>query len=197
MLTIIKQRKFTMKKLLLVSALLTASLMAPSHGANYVIDDKGAHASINVKTSHMGWSVLTGRFNTFSGKFSYDEKNIAASKISVNIDTSSFDSNHAERDKHVRSDDFLDVSKYATAKFVSTKVADKGNGKLAITGNLTMHGITKSLVIDAVKVGGGDDPWGGYRSGFSGTTQVAMGDFGFKMDFGRVDLELHIEGIRQ
>lgn len=191
-----------MKNRLLASALLTASLVtaslaAPSQAANFVIDDKGAHASINFKTSHMGWSVLTGRFNTFGGEFSYDENNITASKISVNIDTSSFDSNHAERDKHVRSNDFLDVSKYATAQFVSTKVEDKGQGKLAITGDFTLHGITQSLVIDAVKVGEGDDPWGGYRSGFSGTTQVAMGDFGFKMDFGTVDLELHIEGIRQ
>eukprot|EP00487_Bulimina_marginata_P010993 TRINITY_DN6293_c0_g1_i1.p1 TRINITY_DN6293_c0_g1~~TRINITY_DN6293_c0_g1_i1.p1 ORF type:complete len:107 (+),score=15.77 TRINITY_DN6293_c0_g1_i1:69-389(+) len=88
------------------------------------------------KTSHMGFSVLTGRFNKFSGDFSYDKDNVSASKITVTIDTSSFDSNHAKRDKHVRSDDFLDVSKYAQATFVSTNVEDKGNGKLAITGNL-------------------------------------------------------------
>jgi polyisoprenoid-binding protein YceI len=186
-----------MKKLLLATALLTTSLIAPTYAADYAIDDKGAHASINFKTSHMGWSVLTGRFNTFDGTFSYDEKNIEASKIKVNIDTTSFDSNHAERDKHVRSADFLDAGKFGTATFTSTKIEDKGDGKLAITGDFTMHGITKSLVIDAVKVGEGDDPWGGYRLGFSGTTQIAMGDFGFKMDFGTVDLELHIEGIRQ
>ena len=166
-----------MKKFLIASALLTTSLIAPSHAANYTIDNKGAHASINFKSSHMGFSVLT--------------------KITVNIDTSSIDSNHAERDNHVRSDDFLDVNKFATAKFVSTKVEDKGNGKLAITGDFTLHGITKSLVIDAVKVGEGDDPWGGYRLGFSGTAKVAMGDFGFKTNFGTVDLDLYIEGIRK
>jgi polyisoprenoid-binding protein YceI len=186
-----------MKKLLTASTLLLSSLIAPSYAADYVIDNQGAHASINFKTSHMGWSVLTGRFNTFDGKFSYDESNIEASKIAVNIDTSSIDSNHSKRDEHVRSADFLDVSKFATAKFVSTKVKDLGEGKLVITGDFTLHGITKSITIDAVKIGEGDDPWGGYRLGFSGTTEIAMGDFGFKMDFGKVDLELHIEGIRQ
>jgi len=185
-----------MKKLLIATALFTVSLATPTYAADYTIDDKGAHASVNFKTSHMGWSILTGRFNKFNGNFSYDEANISASKVAVTIDTSSFDSNHAERNKHVRSADFLDASKYPTATFVSTKVEDKGNGKLAITGDFTLHGITKSLVIDALKIGEGDDPWGGYRLGFSGTSHVAMGDFGFKMDFGKVDLELYIEGIR-
>jgi len=186
-----------MKKLLLATALLTTTFLAPAHAADYNIDDKGAHASINFETSHMGWSVLTGRFNTFSGEFSYDEKNIEASKIKVIIDASSIDSNHAERDKHVRSADFLDASKFKNATFTSTKVEDKGEGKLAITGDFTLHGVTKSIIIDAVKVGEGDDPWGGYRLGFSGTTQIEMKDFAFKMDFGTVALKLHIEGIRK
>lgn len=186
-----------MKKILLASALLTTSVLTPAFAADYVIDTKGAHASINFQASHMGFSVLAGRFNDFSGNFSYDKDNISASKIKVVVDTSSFDSNHAKRDKHVRSDDFLDVSKFAEATFVSSKVEDKGEGKLAIIGSFTMHGITKPLTIDAVKVGEGDDPWGGYRAGFSGTATIAMADFGFKKDFGKVDLILHIEGIRQ
>jgi len=193
----INQGSAPMKKLLIATALLSSSLMAPLHAADYNIDTRGAHASINFKASHMGFSVLTGRLNTFGGTFSYDEKNIAASKITVEIDTSSIDSNHAERDKHIRSDDFLDAGKFATATFTSTKVEDKGNGKLAITGDFTLHGMTKSLVIDAVKIGEGKDPWGGYRLGFSGTAQITMGDFGFKRNYGKVDLELHIEGIRQ
>mgnify|MGYP000053006990 CR=1 FL=1 len=186
-----------MKKILLASALLAASALTPALAADYVIDTKGAHASINFEASHLGYSVLAGRFNTFSGNFSYDKANIAASKISVTIDTSSFYSNHAKRDKHVRSDDFLDVSKYAQATFVSNKVVDKGDGKLAITGDFTMHGVTNPLTIDAVTVGEGKDPWGGYRAGFTGTATIAMGDFGFKKDFGKVALKLHIEGIRK
>ena len=186
-----------MKKRLIAAAILAASLVTTAHAADYVIDDKGAHASINFKVKHLGYSWLTGRFNVFGGKFSFDENNIEASKISVNIDATSIDSNHAERDKHIRSDDFLDVSKFGNAKFVSTKVVDKGNGKLAITGDFTLHGITKSLVIDAEKIGAGEDPWGGYRTGFSGTAKIAMKDYGLKMDFGDVLFDLHIEGIRQ
>jgi polyisoprenoid-binding protein YceI len=186
-----------MKKLIMASAILASSTLFSAVAADYTIDTKGAHASINFKASHMGFSVLAGRFNTFSGDFSYDKDNVTASKITVTVDTSSFDSNHAKRDKHVRSDDFLDVSKFAQATFTSTKVEDKGDDKLSITGDFTMHGVTKPLVIDAVKVGEGSDPWGGYRVGFSGKATIAMADFNFKKDFGKVELELHIEGIRK
>ncbi|WNC74081.1 YceI family protein [Thalassotalea psychrophila] len=186
-----------MKTLLITTALLGLVAVMPAKAADYVVDYKGAHASVNFKVKHLGYSWLTGRFNKFDGKFSYDESNIAASKISITIDTASVDSNHAERDKHLKTDDFLDVTKFSTATFVSTKVEDKGNGKLAITGNFTLQGITKELVIDAIKIGEGDDPWGGYRLGFSGTTSIKMSDFGYKMDFGEILFDLHIEGVRQ
>lgn len=186
-----------MKKILLASALLTSTVCMSASAADYIIDTKDAHASINFEASHLGFSVLTGRFNDFSGNFSYDKENISAAKVKVTIDTSSFDSNHTKRDKHVRSDDFLDVSKFAEATFISNKVEDKGEGKLAIIGTFTMHGVSKPLTIDAIKVGEGEDPWGGYRVGFSGTSTIKMAEFGFKKDFGKVDLILHIEGIRQ
>ncbi|MFD2164781.1 YceI family protein [Thalassotalea euphylliae] len=185
-----------MKKLI-ATAILSAGLAMPSLAADYVIDTKGAHASINFKVKHLGYSWLTGRFNTFSGNFSYDSANVTASKISVNIDTASVDSNHAERDKHLRNDDFLDVGKFSTATFESNKIEDLGNDKLKISGVLTLQGIKKDIVIDAVKIGEGKDPWGGYRAGFSGTTKIAMKDFGYKMDFGDIVFDLHIEGIRK
>lgn len=187
-----------MKKTIIAAALLTGSLLLSSaNAADYVIDTKGAHASINFKINHLGFSWLTGRFNKFAGSFSYDDANIEASKITINIDTTSIDSNHAKRDKHIRSDDFLDVSQYATAQFVSTQVKDKGDGHLAITGDLTLHGVTKSLVIEANKVGEGKDPWGGYRIGFEGTTQITMTDFGIKSKFGAISFDLYLEGIRK
>lgn len=188
-------------KLALTSAFVAATFMPTVNAADYIIDTKGAHASINFKIQHLGYSWLTGRFDKFGGSFSYDESNIAASKIEVNIDTSSINSNHAERDKHLRTGDFLDVSSFANAKFVSTSVADKGDGKLAITGQLSLHGVTKEIVIDAETIGEGKDPWGGYRVGFSGTTTIALTDFAIKMDLGpaskTVKLNLHIEGIKQ
>lgn len=189
-------------KLLLTSAL-SAPFLLPStvNAADYVIDTKGAHASINFKIQHLGYSWLTGRFDKFEGKFSYDAANIGASKIEVNIDTTSVNSNHAERDKHLKTDDFLDVNKFNTAKFVSTKVTDKGEGKLAIAGTFTFHGVSKDIVIDAQTIGEGKDPWGGYRVGFSGTTTIALTDFAIKNNLGpasnNVQLNLHVEGIKQ
>lgn len=188
-------------KLALTSALLAASLIPTANAADYTIDTKGAHASINFKIQHLGYSWLTGRFDKFGGTFSYDASNVSASKIEVNIDTSSINSNHAERDKHLRSDDFLDVSAFSNAKFVSKSVTDKGDGKLAIAGTLTLHGVSKDITIDAKTVGEGKDPWGGYRIGFSGTTTIALTDFAIKMNLGpasnNVQLDLFIEGIKQ
>ena len=180
------------------SALLALSASHMATAADYTLDIKGAHAFINFKASHLGYSWLTGRFNKFDGKFSYDGDNLSATKIEVNIDPASIDSNHAERDKHLRSDDFLDVKKFPKSKFVSTKVTDKGNGKIEVTGDFTLHGVTNSIVIDAVKIGEGKDPWGGYRAGFSGTTTIDVADYGFKAAWaGKIQLELLIEGIRQ
>jgi polyisoprenoid-binding protein YceI len=188
-------------KLALTSALATAMLTPLANAADYIIDNKGAHASINFKIKHLGYSWLTGRFDKFGGKFNYDPANVSASKIEVNIDTSSVNSNHAERDKHLRSDDFLDVSAFSNAKFISTSVTEKANGKLAVSGDLTLHGVTKNITIDAEAIGEGKDPWGGYRAGFSGTTIIALSDFEIKMNLGpastHVQLSLHIEGIKQ
>ena len=193
--------KKTLTKLALASALLAGSFLSTVNAADYVIDSKGAHASINFKIQHLGYSWLVGRFDKFEGTFSYDAANISASKIEVNIDTSSVNSNHAERDKHLRSDDFLDVSAFENAKFISKTVTDKGDGKLAIAGTLSLHGVSKDIVIDAQMIGEGKDPWGGYRLGFSGTTTIALTDFAIKMNLGpasnNVELSLHIEGIKQ
>jgi polyisoprenoid-binding protein YceI len=184
-----------MKKLILAGLLSTSALTA--NASDYIIDTKGAHASINFKVNHMGFSWLTGRFNTFSGQFNYDPKNISDTKINVKIDTSSVDSNHAERDKHIRSDDFLSVKEFAEATFVSSSVIEKENGKLEVMGLLTLQGIKTEITIDAFKVGEGKDPWGNYRVGFSGNTKISMKNYGYKMDFGDVIFNLNIEGIRQ
>lgn len=185
-----------MKKQLLTLILLGAQSLT-LQAADYIVDYKGAHASINFKVKHLGYSWLTGRFNKFDGKFSYDSENVSASKVHVNIDTTSVDSNHSERDKHLRGKKFLEVNDFATASFISSKVEDLGNNKLKIFGVLSLHGFEKDIVINALKVGEGKDPWGGYRAGFSGTTSIMMKDFGFNKDFGQINFELHLEGIKQ
>jgi polyisoprenoid-binding protein YceI len=176
-------------------------LSAQASADTYAIDVKGAHAFIQFKIKHLGYSWLVGRFNKFDGTFTYDEKNPAASKVTVTVDTASIDSNHAERDKHLRSKDFLDVAKYPTARFETISFKDNGDGTAVLTGNLTLHGVTRPISIDVKHIGAGPDPWGGYRRGFEGTTKFALKDFGIDYDLGpasrEVELFLGVEGIRQ
>lgn len=174
----------------------------PALADNYVIDTKGAHASINFSIKHLGYSVLTGRFDTFAGEFSYDPAKPEASTVNVTVDINSVNSNHAERDKHLRSKDFLNVEKFPEAKFVSKKVvvgADKTSFDLV--GDFTLNGVTKSITIATKKVGEGKDPWGGYRAGFEGTTKLTLKDFNIVFPLGpaseTLDLSLHVEGIKK
>lgn len=176
------------------------ALSSSAASETFVIDTDRAHASIAFRIKHLGFSWLTGRFDDFNGTFTFDAKRPENSTVKVEIDTKSVNTNHAERDKHLRGKDFLNVSKYPTATFESTGV--KLNGDAAtITGKLTLHGVTKEIEIAAAPVGGGEDPWGGYRQGFTGITQLALKDFGIDYDLGPasqvVDMTLDIEGIRQ
>lgn len=193
-----------LKKSLLALAVSSIGVMSlPVLADTYEIDTKGAHASINFAVKHLGYSWLTGRFDTFSGEFTYDPAKPEASTINVTIDTTSVNSNHAERDKHLRSPDFLNVEKFPKATFVSKQIKVDGDDKdeFDIIGDLTLNGVTKSITIEVDKVGEGKDPWGGYRAGFEGETEINMKDFNIKMDLGpasqAVKLELHVEGIKK
>lgn len=174
---------------------------AQAKPTTYDIDVPGMHASINFKVNHLGYSWLVGRFDKFEGHFVHDAANPANEKVEVKIDTRSVNSNHAERDKHLRSDDFLNVAKHPQAKFVSTSVTNQADGSKLIKGDFTLNGVTKPIEIVAKKIGEGKDPWGGYRAGFEGSTAFKMKDYGFKMDLGpasaEVYLDLHIEGVRR
>ncbi len=185
-------------KTVLPTSLLTLGLLAGNapYADDYTIDTEGMHASIQFRVKHLGYSWLYGRFDKFSGNFSYDEAKPEDTKVDVTIDTTSVNSNHAERDKHLSGEDFLDVAKFPEAKFVSTKYS---GGKLE--GNLTLHGITKPITIDVTEIGAGDDPWGGFRRGFEGSTKFALADFGIEKDLGpaskEVEMTLAVEGVKK
>ncbi len=191
-----------MKKQLLTLTLGAATLLSSlTHAADYKIDTEGNHAFINFKIQHLGYSWLTGRFNDFDGTFSYDKDKPEASTINVTINTASIDSNHAERDKHLKGDEFLDVSQFPTSHFVSTKYESTGEDKGILTGKFTLHGVTKTISFPITRIGEGNDPWGGYRAGFEGKTTLKLTDYGIDYNLGpastHVELELLIEGIRQ
>jgi len=187
------------KTLVLSLSLLVISPFASA--ADYKIDTKGMHAFIQFRIQHLGYSWLYGQFNDFSGEFSFDKNNPAASKASVVIKAASLDSNHAERDKHLRSDDFLDTDKYPEIKFVSTKYSPAADNEGTLYGNLTLHGVTKPIAIKVNHIGEGKDPWGGYRSGFSGTAEINRSDYGVDKNLGpaseKVEIILSIEGVRK
>ncbi|MGL4318486.1 MAG: YceI family protein [Pseudomonas sp.] len=189
--------KKTFAALTLGAALFAGQAMA----ADYAIDKEGQHAFVNFKISHLGYSWLYGSFKDFDGSFSFDAKAPEASKVNVTINTASVDSNHAERDKHLRSGDFLNVAKNPTATFASTSVKSTGEGTADITGNLTLNGVTKPVVIAAKFLGEGSDPWGGYRAGFEGSTKLKLKDFDIQKDLGpasqEVELIISVEGVRQ
>ena len=192
------------KKNTALALLITAtSLALPSlaQAADYVIDTPKAHAFIEFRIKHLGYSWLLGRFNDFDGKFSYDEAKPAASKVEVNIRTASIDTNHAERDKHLRSDEFFGVGKFPQAHFISTGYKENADKSAVLSGMLTLHGVTHPVTINVKPVGHGPDPWGGYRRGFVGTTSLKLADYGINYNLGpastEAELFLSVEGVRQ
>ncbi len=187
------------RRLRLLGIALVASLISnASWAADYTVDL--SHAFIQFRISHLGYSVLAGRFNDFSGDFSWDKEKPEDSNINIHVKTASIDTNWAERDKHIRGADFLDVEKFPDATFKTTKfTGDASSGKLE--GELTLHGVTKPITLDVQSVGEGDDPWGGYRAGFRATTTIDRTDFGISYDLGptanKMEFDLFVEGIRK
>jgi polyisoprenoid-binding protein YceI len=184
---------------LALAATFVVSAGLPVIAADYIIDPQ--HSFVQFKTKHLGYSWLSGRFNSFEGTMQYDPaQGPAAQSINLTIDTASIDSNHAERDKHLRSADFFDVEKHPTAVFTSTGYEGDANGG-TLSGNLTLLGVTKPISFEIRKIGEGKDPWGGYRAGFEGTYSLIRNDFGMGYNLGptseQIELELMIEAIRQ
>ncbi len=172
--------------------------MGSASAADYKVDIEGAHAFINFKFKHLGYSVLAGTFKKFDGEFTWDPEAPEDSTIAIDIDVTSLDSNHAERDKHIRDEKYLNTDEFPTARFESTRVEDKGDGKLVMHGNLTLRGVTRPIAIKVSTIGEGDDPWGGYRAGFEGYVTLNTKEFGMETfrPLHQVDMELYIEGKR-
>lgn len=173
----------------------TAAFAAPE---KYKVDE--THSFVNFSISHLGYSLLKGRFNELSGNFVYDAEKPASNAIAMEVKTASVDTNHAERDKHLRNADFLNVSKYPTATFKTTGFEPKGEDGV-LKGDLTLHGVTRPIAVDVKFVGAGKDPWGGYRRGYIGSTTIKRSDFGMNYDLGpaaeSMTLDFVIEGVRQ
>jgi len=137
-----------------------------------------AHSSVNFMVRHMVVSKVRGRFTKWDGTLAMDETNPVGGSVEVSIEAGSIDTGVEQRDGHLRSPDFFDVAKFPTLTFKSTKVEAAGAGALKVTGDLTMHGVTRPVVLDVEYSGSAKDPWGGVRAGFSARTTIDRKDFG-------------------
>lgn len=137
-----------------------------------------SHSSVNFHVRHLMVSKVHGRFSLWSGSLLIDNDDMTKSRVEVSIDATSVDTKEEKRDAHLRSADFFDVEKFPALTFKSTAVEKVGDEELAVTGNLTIHGVTKSVKL-AVELGGvAKDPWGGTRTGFSAKTSINRKDYG-------------------
>lgn len=166
--------KNVISKIATVALLLLPALASAS---TWQIDPD--HTNIQFKVRHLMVSNVKGVFHKFSGVVEVDEKDITRSKVTIAIDTASVDTGVAKRDEDLRSDHFFDVVRYPTMTFASRKVEKIGADNLKVTGDLTIHGITREVVLDvegpsaAIK-----DPWGGMRRGASAATKINRKEFG-------------------
>lgn len=154
-------------------------IMVPAFASASTWNIDPEHSSAQFKVRHLMVSHVKGGFGKVSGVVTVDDRDIAKSRVTAVIDTSSIDSGVAKRDAHLKSADFLDVEKYPTMTFTSTRIDKKGDGNLRMTGNLTLHGVTRPVVLEVegptaqVK-----DPMGNVRRGASATTRISRKDFG-------------------
>jgi polyisoprenoid-binding protein YceI len=148
-----------------------------SRSATYVIDP--SHSTAGFKVRHLMVANVRGEFSGVSGTVVFDAENPANSKVEAAIDATTIQTRDSQRDQHLKSADFLDVEKFPRITFVSKKVAPAGEGEWKVTGDLTIHGVTKEVVLDVegptpeVK-----DPWSNIKMGATATTKVNRKDFG-------------------
>jgi polyisoprenoid-binding protein YceI len=164
-----------------ITATLAAVFALPGRSATSTWEVDPNHSSAQFAVRHLGLSTVRGAFTKVSGTMQLDDKDITKATVEVTIDAASVDTRVADRDKDLRSDHFFDVAKYPTITFKSKKVEQIAAGKLKVTGDLTIHGTTKEVVLDVDgPTPGVKDPWGNQRAAALATTKINRQDFGVK-----------------
>ena len=142
----------------------------------WTIDPVHSHIEFSVK--HLMITTVKGRFTGVAGTVEIDDANPSASRADIRVDAATIDTREPQRDAHLRSADFFDVETYPTLTFTSTRITGRKGSEFKLAGNLTIHGVTREVVLDVTDEGRGKDPWGGERAGFSATTTINRKDFG-------------------
>lgn len=167
----------------------------------------GAHSAVNLTVRHMVISKVRGRFTKWNAKLALDTADLSRSTVDVEIEAASIDTGVADRDAHLRSNDFLAAEKFPTLRYRSRRVEAPSKDRLRVIGDLTIRDVTREVVLDVDYGGQGKDPWGNQRAGFSATTSIHRKDFGLTwnqaLETGgllvadRVDIEIELQAIRQ
>lgn len=185
---------------LLVVAIVGISSTAYAELESYKIDN--AHSFANFKIRHVA-AKLSGTFSDVTGTLLIDRNNLANSSVNAKISLLSVNTSLAKRDEHIKKEDYLDVGRFADMQFVSTKVLAKNANEGVISGQLTLHGVTKELSFPFKVLGYASDPWGGYRTGIEAHTAIKASDFGFSWPTkpgspvgDDIEVTLLIEGIK-
>jgi polyisoprenoid-binding protein YceI len=185
-----------------------AALLSASTSLAETFDVDPAHTSVEFRVRHL-FTTVTGRFESFDGKIVFDEKEPAKTRVEGSIDAATINTNVKKRDDHLRSADFFDVAKFPKITFQSASVSDldPSGKKGKMEGTLTIHGVSRPVVLDASFLGKGKDPGGHERAGFHGTTTINRKDFGLiwnkALESGGlllgddVTIEIDVEGVHQ
>lgn len=187
-------------KLTLLAATWLFSGVAIAAPELYNIDN--THSFANWSLRHVV-SKASGTFTDITGTITVDSANLANSSVDAKINVLSVNSGYAKRDAHIKEKDYLDVANFAEMRFVSTKIEAKTATEGVMTGNFTLHGVTKQISFPFKVLGFGLDPWGGQRSGFEARTSIKASDYGFGWSLkpnapvgDDIEVTLFIEGVK-
>lgn len=180
----------------------TTPVLIPT--GTYAVDP--AHSSVDFAVKHLGISTVKGSFGTFEGTFEL-AGDLSSAKASGTVDVATVDTKEAARDEHLRSPDFFDVENHPKLAFASTRITPVDEDRFQITGDLTLHGVTHEITLDAEITGTETDPWGNDRVGLEVTGTLSRGDYGmtFNQALGsgnllvsdKVKLSLEISAVKQ
>jgi polyisoprenoid-binding protein YceI len=157
---------------------MSTTTATPAEVTTWAIDR--AHTHVEFAVRHMMITTVKGRFTDVTGTVRMHDDDLTKSEADIRIKVDSIDTREAQRDAHLKSPDFFDAESYPEITFRSARVADVDGNEFKLTGELTIHGVTRDVTLHATSEGRGRDPWGGERAGFTATTKIKRSDFGLK-----------------
>jgi len=188
------------RTLLLAAALTLAGVFTPALAVDsYKLD--GVHSMIIFKINHFNVSNTYGRINSPAGTFAIDPADLANSSLSISVNVADIDTNNAKRDEHLKSADFFNAKQFPTIAYKSTSIKKIDDKTFEVTGDLTLHGVTKPVTVKLAKVGEADMPGAGHRAGYETTFTIKRSDFGMSTMVGpvgdEVTLMVNLEGVKE